>query len=309
MLQLRSIHELSRIPGPVSLAIGVFDGVHLGHQEVIHTAQEHAVQHHGQAVVMSFDPHPLSVLRPEMMPKRLCGEKLRTRLLAEMGVAGMLLCPFTREVAETGAEDFVRSLVTACRPLGCISVGYTWSFGKNRSGNIHSLMDLGQQHDFAVYGVPPIRLEGDVVSSTLIRDAVTAGDLVRAGALLGRPYSLLGEVTEGRKLARQMGFPTANVRPEAEVLPPFGVYTVEALVDGRWRPGIANLGVRPTVEADAGAAALEVHLFDWEGDLYGRDVEVRLGTYLRPEKKFSGLEELRAQIRTDVDQARSLFSA
>ncbi|MEN3941411.1 bifunctional riboflavin kinase/FAD synthetase [Prosthecobacter sp. SYSU 5D2] len=309
MLQLRSIHELSQIPGPVSLAIGVFDGVHLGHQEVIRAAQEHAVQHHGQAVVMSFDPHPLSVLRPDMMPKRLCGEKLRARLLAEMGVAGTLLCPFTCEVAETSAEEFVRSLVAACRPLGCISVGYTWSFGKNRSGNIHSLMDLGQQHDFAVYGVPPIRLDGEVVSSTLIRDAVTVGDLVRAGALLGRPYSLLGQVIAGRQLARQLGFPTANVRPEAEVLPPFGVYAVQARIADDWRPGIANLGIRPTVESDVVAPALEIHVFDWEGDLYGQDVEVRMGTFLRPEKKFSGVEELLTQIRTDVTRARSLLSA
>lgn len=307
MLQLRSIHELSQIPGPVSLAIGVFDGVHLGHQEVIHAAQEHAVQHHGQAVVMSFDPHPMSVLRPELRPKRLCGEKLRARLLAEMGVAGTLLCPFTRELAETGAEEFVHSLVQACRPLGCISVGYTWTFGKNRSGNIHSLMDLGQRHDFAVYGVPPIRLEGEIVSSTLIRDAVTAGDLARAGALLGRTYSLLGKVVEGRRLARQLGFPTANVRPEAEVLPPFGVYAVEAKVDGQWRRGIANLGVRPTVEEGNVAPSLEVHVFDWEGDLYGQDLEVRLGAFLRPEKKFSGVDMLLAQIRTDVEHARSLL--
>ncbi|TDU70768.1 riboflavin kinase/FMN adenylyltransferase [Prosthecobacter fusiformis] len=307
MLQLRSIQDLAQVPGPVSLAIGVFDGVHLGHQEVIRAAQEHAVQHHGQAVVMSFDPHPLSVLRPELKPKRLCGERQRSRLLASMGVAGTLLCPFTREVADTSAEEFVGSLVAACHPLGCISVGYTWSFGKNRSGNIHSLMDLGQRHDFAVYGVPPIRLEGEVVSSTLIRDAVTSGNLTRAASLLGRPYSLLGTVVSGRQLARQLGFPTANVQPEAEVLPPYGVYAVQANLGGEWFPGIANLGLRPTVDEGAAAPSLEVHLFDWSGDLYGQELEVRLGTFLRPEKKFTGVDALLSQIQVDVQQARSLL--
>lgn len=305
MLLMRSISELSQIPGPVSLAIGVFDGLHLGHQEVIRAALEHASQHHGHAVVMSFDPHPLSVLRPEMMPKRLCGERHRTHLLKEMGVTGTLLCPFTRETAETSAEDFVNSLVQSCSPLGCISVGYTWSFGKNRSGNIHSLMDLGQRHDFAVYGVPPIRIGGEVVSSTLIRDAVMEGDLSRANQMLGRPYSLLGEVIQGRKLARQLGFPTANVRLEAEVLPPYGVYLVEARVAGTWLPGIANLGVRPTVDEGHPAPSLEVHVLDWKGDLYGQDLEVRLGAFLRSEKKFSSVDELRQQIEQDVSAARS----
>lgn len=306
MLQLRSIQELSQVTGPVSLAIGVFDGVHLGHQEVIRAAEEHAAQHRGQAIVMSFDPHPLSVLRPGAMPKRLCSERHREKLLKAMGVSGTLLCPFTQEVANTSAEDFVGSLVQACNPLGCISVGYTWSFGKGRSGNIHSLMDLGQRYDFAVYGVPPIRIGGEVVSSTLIRDAVNGGDLVKASSLLGRPYSLFGRVVKGRQLARQLGFPTANILPEAEVLPPYGVYVVQAEVDGCWQAGIANLGVRPTVEPGV-APALEVHLFDWQGDLYGMDLEVRLGAFLRAEQKFNGVEELKAQIQTDVQQARLLL--
>lgn len=308
MLQLRTIQELTQVTGPVALAIGVFDGLHLGHQEVIRAAQEHAAQHHGHAIVMSFDPHPLSVLKPEAVPKRLCGEQHRSRLLSEMGVSGTLLCPFTQATADTSAEEFVTSLVRACHPLGCISVGYTWSFGKNRSGNIHSLMDLGQQHDFAVYGVPPIRIGGEVVSSTLIRDAVTSGDLIRASTLLGRSYSLFGTVVEGRKLARKLGFPTANLQLEAEVLPPYGVYAIEAHVDGQWRTGIANLGVRPTVENAEVPPALEVHVFDWEGDLYGLDVEVRMGAHLRPEQKFDGVDALLAQIKQDVEKARSLLA-
>jgi riboflavin kinase/FMN adenylyltransferase len=193
--------------------------------------------------------------------------------------------------------------VSHCHPLGCISVGDTWTFGKNRGGNIHTLMDEGQKHGFAVYGVPPIRIDGEVVSSTLIRDAVTAGDLEKASRLLGRDYALFGEVKKGRQLARQLGFPTANVMPEAELLPPFGVYAVETKVEGLWRRGIANLGVRPTVETTTPLPSLEVHLHDWSGDLYGLDLEVKLGRFIRPEKKFASLEELKKQIAEDVSDS------
>ncbi|MDZ4287636.1 MAG: bifunctional riboflavin kinase/FAD synthetase [Prosthecobacter sp.] len=305
MTVLQSIEELKRVPGPVALAIGVFDGLHLGHQEVIRAAQEHAAQHRGTAVVMTFEPHPLRVLRPAAAPKLLNGVGYQGRLLGRMGIEWSLLCPFTETTAATPAEDFVGELVQACRPLGCISVGYTWVFGKDRRGNIHSLMDLGQRHDFAVYGVPPIRVAGEVVSSTLIRDAVSAGDLARASRMLGRPYGLFGRVIEGCRLGRELGFPTANLRPEGDLLPPFGVYAVRIEIDGEWLRGIANLGVRPTVEND-GIPTLEVHVFDWSGDLYAQDLEVRLEAFIRPEMKFAGVEALKEQITADVLQARSL---
>lgn len=309
MTLLRSFEELARVPGPVALAIGVFDGLHLGHQEVIRAAQAHAAQHQGTAVVMSFEPHPLTVLRPALAPRRLCGPDHQLHLLERLGISTALLCPFTPETASTPAEVFMDALVRACQPLGCVSVGYTWTFGKDRGGNIHALMDLGQRHQFAVYGVPPIRVDGEVVSSTLIRDAVAAGDLDKAGRLLGREYALYGTVITGRKLGRQIGFPTANIQPKAGLLPPFGVYAVWVEIEGRWRPGVANLGVKPTVDATAGAPSLEVHVFDWAGDLYGRPLEVRLAGHLRPERKFSGVEELRGQIQRDAAQARALLGA
>jgi riboflavin kinase / FMN adenylyltransferase len=168
------------------------------------------------------------------------------------------------------------------------------------------LMDLGQEHDFAVYGVPPIRIDGEVVSSTEIREAVASADLKKAARLLGRPYSLFGRVAEGRKLGGQWGFPTANIAPEAELLPPFGVYAVKVQVDGEWLPGVANLGIRPTVEASA-QPALEAHLFDWSGDLYGQDLEVRLEFRIRDERKFAAIEDLRVQIDSDAREARRLL--
>lgn len=302
MQVLRSIEALSTLPGPLALAVGVFDGLHLGHQEVIRAAQEHATQHHGTAVVVTFDPHPAQVLRPGSAPKLLCGPRHQQLILSQIGIPSLLACPFTPETAQTPARDFIGKLVAAARPLGCISVGYTWSFGHRREGNIHLLMELGQQHDFAVYGVPPLKIDGDVVSSTLIREAVSKGDFAKAARFLGREHSVFGTVVEGQRLGRQLGFPTANVAVESEQLPPLGVYAVQARIGDEWRPAVANLGRRPTVAENADPT-LEVHVLDWSGDLYGQDLEVRFTRLLRPEMKFNGLEELKAQIQRDINAA------
>jgi riboflavin kinase/FMN adenylyltransferase len=308
MTILHSLQALGTVPGPVALAIGVFDGLHLGHQEVIRAAQEHAAQHHGTAVVMSFDPHPLRILRPTSAPKMLCGLAYQSLLLERMGITTALLCPFTADTADTRAEAFLDQLVVHCHPLGCVSVGYSWTFGKGRGGNIHLLMNQGQTHNFAVYGMPPIREQGVIVSSTVIRDAVAAGDLIKASRLLGRDYALYGQVRQGRQLARQLGFPTANIRPEAELLPPFGVYTVRVQIGDIWQQGIANLGVRPTIENEGAFPSLEVHLLDWSGDLYGQNLEVHLDHFIRPEQKFAGIDELKQQIAFDLQAAQLVLT-
>lgn len=303
MQVLRSIDALSALPGPLALAVGVFDGVHLGHQEVIHAAQEHATQHHGTAVVVTFDPHPAQVLRPGAAPKLLCGPRHQQLVLAHAGIGHLLACPFTAETAQTPARDFIQQLALAARPLGCISVGYTWQFGRKREGDIHLLMETGQEHGFAVYGVPPLKIDGQVVSSTLIREAISKGDFATAAKFLGREYSVFGTVVEGQKLGRQLGFPTANVAVENEQLPPLGVYAVQARLDTQWLPAVANLGRRPTVASDA-EPSLEVHLLDWSGDIYGKDMEVRFTRHLRDEMKFGSLDELKAQIARDVAAAK-----
>lgn len=302
MQVLRSIDALSALPGPLALAVGVFDGLHLGHQEVIRAAQEHATQHHGTAVVATFDPHPAQVLRPGAAPRLLCGPRHQQLALSQIGISHLLACPFTAETALTPARDFILQLIHASRPLGCISVGYTWKFGHRREGDIHLLMDLGQQHDFAVYGVPAVKIDDEVVSSTLIREAITQGNFARAARFLGRPYSVFGPVIQGRQLGRQLGFPTANVDVENEQVPPLGVYAVQARVGDTWHPAVANLGRRPSVAADA-EPLLEVHIPHWSGDLYGQDLEVRFTRFLRPEMKFSGLDELKAQIQRDAKAA------
>lgn len=302
MQVLHSIDSLSTLPGPLALAVGVFDGLHLGHQEVIRAAQEHATQHHGTAIVATFDPHPAQVLRPGTAPRLLCGPRHQQLALSQIGISHLLACPFTAETALTPAREFILQLVHAARPLGCISVGYSWNFGYRREGNIHLLMELGQQHGFAVYGVPAVKIGDEVVSSTLIREAVSNGDLVKAARLLGREYSVFGPVIEGQHLGRQLGFPTANVNVENEQLPPLGVYAVQARIQDTWLPAVANLGRRPSVMADA-EPLLEVHLPGWSGDLYHQDLEVRFTRFLRPEMKFNSLDELKAQIQRDVTAA------
>lgn len=307
MQVLSSIDELSGIHGPVALAIGVFDGVHRGHREVIAAALEHAEQHHGTAVVMTFDPHPMRVLRPDDAPGLLCSTRHKLMLLERLGVGCVLVCPFDESMARTDAGSFVERLVKACQPLGFISVGYSWSFGKGGAGNIHRLMELGKQHGFGVYGVPEVKQGGDVVSSTKIREAVKAGDFSAAKQLLGRDYTVMGEVVHGRQLGRQLGFPTANVAVENEQLPPTGVYAVRAWMQGNEHAGVANLGNRPTVGGVD--RSLEVHLLEGGGDFYGKLMEVAFVEKLRDEKKFAGLEELKEQIARDVLRGREIAAA
>jgi riboflavin kinase/FMN adenylyltransferase len=314
MTILQQIEDLSGLPGPIALAIGVFDGVHLGHQEVIRSAMNFSEKHGGTAVVLTFDPHPLRVLRPEAAPRLLCSTRHKLRILQQLGVAHALVATFDSEMAGTTAREFVGRLVESCRPLGFVSVGYTWSFGKNREGNIHQLMELGEKNGFGVYGVPAVHVDGLMVSSTLIREAVRMGNFVNATRLLGRDYTVLGRIIHGKHLGKQLGFPTANVAVENEELPPNGVYAVEVEVktDGQGQPsmarGVANLGLRPTVESGAVDRSLEVHLLDYEGDLYGGELEISFLQFLREEKKFAGLEELKAQIARDVAAARELLA-
>ncbi len=304
---LRSIPELAQIPGPVFLAIGVFDGVHLGHQAVISTAARHAEEVGGTAVVVTFDPHPAKILRPQESPRLLTATQHKIELIRALGVSHLLVLKFDRKFASTPPADFVRQLVEAAKPLREICVGQEWSFGKNRAGNLALLKELGAQLDFNVVGVEPVTSEGPIVSSTAIRRAVAAGDFATAARMLGRDYTILGTVEQGKQLGRSIGFPTANLSAHSEQFPPNGVYAAEGMLEGKKMCGVVNLGVRPTLESDVPQRVLEFHVFDLDENLYGKDIELRFLKYLRPEQKFENLAALREQIARDVEEARRVL--
>jgi len=304
---LRSISDLPALPGPLFLAIGVFDGVHLGHQAVISTSARHAREAGGTPVVMTFDPHPVKVLRPNHAPHLLTATQHKTALIRDLGVDHLLVQHFDRQFAATPPEEFVQQLVTHAKPLREICVGHEWSFGQGRAGNLALLKQLGTTYDFDVVGVQAVTVNGEVVSSTAIRRAVADGDLIKATQMLGREYTIVGAVKTGEKLGRKLGFPTANLSAHSEQFPPNGVYVAEARLAGALYRGVANVGYRPTVSAGKPERLLELHLFDLNRDIYGKEVEVRFVRYLRPEQKFENVETLAAQIALDVAEAREQF--
>lgn len=305
---LRSIDELQRVSGPVVLSIGVFDGVHPGHRAVLGRALTDAAAIGGSAVALTFDPHPARFLRPDQAPRLLTSAAHKARLIEAAGVPALLIVPFDAEFAAQSPGAFVRRLTAAARPLHQICVGENWSFGKGRAGNVARLRTLGAEIGFAVAEVPAVFIDGGIVSSTRIREAVERGDLEAARRLLGRDYTILGTVEPGDQLGRAIGFPTANLRAHNEQFPPDGVYAVRVSADGEiWR-GVANVGYRPTVATAAPERKLEVHLFDFSGDLYGRDLDVDFVRFLRGEKKFDGLDALKAQIARDAENALAILS-
>jgi riboflavin kinase/FMN adenylyltransferase len=304
---LRSISELSKLGGPIFLAIGVFDGVHRGHQAVISTSAQHAKAESGIPVVVTFDPHPMKVLRPSQAPHLLTATEHKIGLIRDLGVRHLLILKFDKAFASTAPEDFVHQLVMHAKPLREICVGHEWSFGKGRRGNLDLLRKLGVQFNFHVVGIPAVTLpDGEPISSTAIRQAIEAGDLGKAAEMLGHDYTILGTVVPGERLGKKIGFPTANLSAHSEQFPPNGVYLAQATVDGVSYPGLVNLGYRPTVHSDKSERVLEIHLLNFDRDIYDKEVEVRFIRYVRPEQKFENLDALARQIERDVQQARQL---
>ena len=306
---LRSIPELEQLRAPLFLAIGVFDGVHRGHQTVISTSAAHARADKGTPVVVTFDPHPEKVLRPNDAPHLLTATQHKIALIRNLGVAHLLIIKFDMQFAATPPEDFVKQLVAHSKPLREICVGHEWSFGKDRRGNLDLLKKLGGQFDFNVVGIPPVKVNGAVVSSTAIRRAIESGDFAKAAEMLGREYTILGTVVRGDNLGKKIGFPTANLSAHSEQFPPNGVYLADAWVGGTLHHGVVNLGVRPTIGSGKSERILEIHLLDFNRDIYGQDVEVRFVKYLRAEQKFENVDALVHQIDLDVRKARELSAA
>ncbi len=309
METIRSLNELSRIQVPVHLALGAFDGLHLGHQAVIRHAVEQARKLGGRAAVLTFANHPLDFISPEKAPRLLSSDtEAKKALLSHLGIDLLILLDFDSGLASLTADNFLRSLAGEMQ-LASISVGTDWRFGKGRSGSLDYLRREAPHYGFSVHAIPPVLdKRGRRISSTAIRHAVARGRFSEAAELLGHDYTLAGKVIDGKKLARQLGFPTANLDTRNAQLPPCGVYLVEAtLPDGTICPGIANLGLRPTVEREPAAPLLEVHLLDREDTLYGKELHVSFLDFIRDEKKFSSLNELKEQIARDKALARELI--
>jgi riboflavin kinase/FMN adenylyltransferase len=310
---LRSIAGSASIREPLErpiLTVGNFDGVHLGHRAILDTVTQRARAVRGEAVVYTFEPHPRKVLSPKNAPRLLTTLEQKLELLSLAGVDAVILEPFDLAFARTPAEDFIREYVHArIRPLE-VYVGYDFHFGRDREGSMRLLTELGPRLGFSVTILPEVVIgEGDV-NSTRIRQLLGEAAVEEAAILLGRDYTVRGRVGKGEERGRTLGFPTANLELENEVLPALGVYAgrLRFLDDGepaagRVFPAVTNVGTRPTFGA-SDRVVVEAHLIDFSGDLYGRRVELSFRFHLRPERRFAGMEALRAQIDADRAEAR-----
>lgn len=307
MKLIRSAAELRPGARRVCAAIGVFDGVHLGHQQVIRQTLSDARQHEAVAVVITFDCHPNTVVAPARTPPLLYSLSQKLRAIASLGAEATWLIHFDQDFSAQSGEVFIRGLVRDFGQVHSLCVGAAFTFGRQRSGNVALLRALGQELKFVVHGLADVSLDGQTVSSTRIREAVRAGELDAAGQMLGRAYSLAGRVTRGDQLGRKLGFPTANLDVTGLVLPPNGVYAIHALASGREHRGVLNIGLRPTLARPEPQLQVEAHLLDFAGELYGEELEVTFADKLREERKFPNVDALRAQIARDIEAARGLF--
>ncbi len=289
--------------GALGVAIGVFDGVHIGHQTLIRQTAERARQQGGRTLAATFDPLPIQALAPGAPPSALSDVEDRTRLLHAAGADDIVVFHFTKEFAALTADEFIRRLAEA-GAVRQIFVGEDFQFGHERGGNVRTLAAAGPRYGFEVVVAPPVKLDGEIVSSTRIRNALLAGDVESAARLLGRPYAVSGTVVHGDKRGRALGFPTMNLAvPRERLLPRDGIYALWTTVNGQRVPAAASLGIRPTF--DGGDRVLEAYLLDWSGDAYGDSVEAAFVKRLRDELRFASAAELSEQIARDVEATRA----
>lgn len=280
------------------VAIGNFDGVHYGHQALLQRARALADQEQAPFIVLTFAPHPRRFFQPQSEPFLITQPSIKESLLIAHGADGVLTLPFTEQFSRVSASDFIQDVLSEGLAAKHIVVGQNFVFGHGRQGHVETLL----AHGFDVTALTPITDADDTIySSTAVRLALHHGDMAAAAANLGRPWSIHGIVTKGEQRGRTIGFPTANISwPENILRPIHGVYAVDCILpDGTVKQAIANIGVRPTVTYFATAAILEVHLFDFNGDLYGQDLTIQFKSFIRPEEKFASLDELKLQIERD----------
>ena len=307
---MRVLHTLKDFPqktGPVFLAIGCFDGLHIGHRAVIQKALHQAHLQQGVAWVLTFSPHPAQALDPQHAPPLIHAPSQFLRGLQEIGLHGTLLHPFNKSFIQTPPDQFLNQLLEAIPHLGGICVGEDWSFGKDRAGNIDLLADFCKKNNLHFTAVPPICWKGERVSSTRIREAIRLGHLHEATAMLGAPLATIGTVTHGEKIGRKLGFPTANINPENQLLPPRGIYAAQLRIGQHLHPAAAYIGHRGTFHQNQ-PQVLEVHLIDHPPiDLYDAQVELLYLEYIRPDRIFKNPDKLIQQIKLDLTAIRTFF--
>jgi riboflavin kinase/FMN adenylyltransferase len=290
------------------LAIGNFDGIHLGHQAIIRAAVERAAKTQDVATALTFDPSPRKVLRPESAPLRVSTSAQRMDWFGTVGLEAAVVLPFTLDLARLSPEEFVEQILVRGLHVRAVLVGENFHFGHQQAGNVALLRELGARHRFAVEIIPPVALDGEIVSSTAIRREIAAGNVTHAARLLGRPFVLSGEIVPGTGTGRRFTFPTLNLKPEQELLPARGVYVTRTLLEGetKSRRSVTNVGMRPTF--NGASLSVETHLLDFSAEVTAKRMEVRFWKRLREEKKFTNPEELRAQIARDIASARRFFT-
>lgn len=294
------------IARPTVLTLGVFDGLHLGHQLIMKTVVERARAVGAIPTAITFEPHPRAVLHPESAPPLLQTFDQKTEALGVLGIEQTIIIHFTREFSQIRAEDFLRDVVVNRLRAKEVYLGRGFFFGHNREGNIDLLRRVSERLGFIADEVGEVRLRGRRIGSTRIRELLAEGDVNLARRMLGRPYGVEGAVVRGAERGAQLGFPTANIHPHNRVIPRGGVYVTATLIDGHWRRSVTNIGTRPTFEAQA-ETSVETFVMGWNGDLYGDVLRVRFLHRLRDEKKFNSIAELKSQIERDVARADEYF--
>lgn len=307
MKVIHAANELGNGDRKVCVAIGVFDGVHLGHQQIIRQTIADARLHDALALVITFDRHPNAVVAPARVPPQIFGRSQKLRAIEALGADALLEIHFDQAFSRQSGEVFIRSLAFDSGKIRSICVGADFVFGHKRSGNVGLLQKVGVEMGFQVHGLAAVALDGQPVSSTRIREMIRAGDFDAASQMLGRPYAICGRVVEGDRLGQQLGFPTANLEVSHLILPPNGVYPAGTRVNGQFYRAALNIGLRPTVAAAQPQLRVEAHLLDFSGSLYGAELELEPGAKLRDEQRFVSVEALREQIARDVQEVRSLI--
>ncbi|HEY8279865.1 MAG TPA: bifunctional riboflavin kinase/FAD synthetase [Bdellovibrionota bacterium] len=307
----KGVAELESPPKYAVVTIGNFDGVHLGHQQLLRAVKQHAARVDGTAVAITFRPHPHFVLRPTAAPHLINSYEEKLELLGSYGADFVIEEPFSREFSNISPPEFVNRILVERLATKVLYLGYDFAFGKERAGSVNSIRPLVEALGIEMHVVPPYQVNGQTVSSSLIRSRLDSGEIETANLCLGRPFFLRGLVWRGEGRGRTIGVPTANLRTENRKYPKVGVYASRTLWRGKWYGSVSNVGFNPTFKGDGTDLPLKVetHLFDFDADMYGDEIQVEFFSFLRTERKFPGVGELLEQIHKDIASARAKLAA